>query len=198
MIYLLRHGAIDPLYEGKLVGQMDVPLGELGVRQAQWWRRQWAGISFERIFCSDLARARQTAEIIGAGAQPPAEAMPELREINLGQWEGMSAKSIRSRFPDEWTKRGLDMENYRPAQGESFADLASRALPAFRAVASNGEGPVLVVSHAGINRVILCHVLGLPLTNLFRFRQDYGAVNIIEFGNSAFVVHLMNRCPDDA
>lgn len=196
MIYLLRHGAIDPHFEGKLVGQMDVPLGELGVRQAHWWRWQWTEITFERIVCSDLVRSRKTAEIVADASEPPVETMPELREISLGQWEGLSAKTIRSRFPDEWTRRGLDLENCRPALGESFVDLASRVLPVFHTVANSCRGTVLIVGHAGINRVILCEALGLSLRNLFRFRQDYGSLSIIEPSGGGFVVHLLNRSPD--
>ncbi len=197
MIYLLRHGAIDPHYEGKLIGQMNVPLGELGLRQAQWWKWQWAKISFQRILCSDLIRSRQTAEIVATQPQPPVEVVPELRELSLGHWEGLTAKTVKARFPDEWTRRGLDFENCPAGQGESFADLAARAVPAFQAVADNCEGPVLIVGHGGTNRVILCHVLGIPLQNLFRFRQDYCALNIIEPSAYAPVVHLINRRPED-
>ncbi|MBI5896369.1 MAG: histidine phosphatase family protein, partial [Desulfobacterales bacterium] len=77
-------------------------------------------------------------------------------------------------------RRGRDLEGYRPPGGESFGDLRSRVVPAFERIIAQATANILIVGHAGVNRVILCHLLGMPLAHLFRLGQDYAGLNIIE------------------
>ncbi len=99
------------------------------------------------------------------------------------------------RFPGEWDQRGRNISEYRPASGESFVDLAARVVPAFERLTAQPEDPILIVGHAGVNRVLLCHVLGMPLHHLFRMRQDYGALNIIDVIGDFRQISLMNLRP---
>ncbi|NLX18642.1 MAG: hypothetical protein GXY53_05085, partial [Desulfobulbus sp.] len=93
-----------------------------------------------------------------------------------------------------------DFEHYRPWQGESFGDVADRVLPALKSlVVSPDPGPLLVVAHAGVNRVILSRLQQHPLQQLFEIPQDYGAVNILragEEGTEVLAVNLRNQSPD--
>jgi alpha-ribazole phosphatase len=196
MIYLLRHGEIDNVEPKRFMGQTDVPLTDRGIEQAYWWRRQWSKIRFEGIWCSDLERSRQTAEIMREQFACPLKMTPSLREINLGEWDGMPVEAIRSKFSDEWAARGRDMAGYRPPGGESFADLQARIVPVFEEIARDTTGNVLITAHSGVNRVILCYVLNMPLGNLFRLGQDFSALNFIEYANGNFVVKLLNGMPE--
>lgn len=195
-IYLLRHGEIDSQGQKVLIGQMEVPLSARGKEQALWWKNQWASISFARVYCSDLVRSQQTAKLIVRDKADFLEILPQLREINLGRWEGLSADDVELSFPGEWRKRGSNIDEYRPADGESFLDLRTRALPLFKEIVAQAETPVLIVGHAGVNRVILCDLLGMPLKNLFRLGQDYGALNIIDSTGADLRLRIMNMCPD--
>ncbi len=121
--------------------------------------------------------------------------MPALREINLGDWEGFSFEEIRERFPEEYAARGRDIENWRPPGGESFADCCARVTGALAEIVAGSQGNVLLVGHAGVNRLILCSVLGIPVRNLHGIGQDYGCVNIIEYGSDRTRVQLMNYIP---
>ncbi|MBM3301402.1 MAG: histidine phosphatase family protein, partial [Deltaproteobacteria bacterium] len=151
---------------------------------------------FQQIYCSDLVRARQTADILADGTNRWVNVRPAIREINLGQWDGLTAEEVRAGFPGEWEKRGQDIATYRPLRGESFADLAGRVIPAFEQISGQSENRIAVVGHAGVNRVILCHVLGMPIEYVFRLRQDYGALNIIEGSVGSLQVGLMNLKPE--
>jgi probable phosphoglycerate mutase len=92
--------------------------------------------------------------------------------------------------------RGENLESYRPPGGESFSDLASRVVPVFGSIVKNAEGGnLLIVAHAGVNRVILCHGLGMPLANLFRICQDYGCMNILELSGGSLRLKAMNILP---
>jgi probable phosphoglycerate mutase len=176
-LFLLRHGAIENPGQG-LVGQHDIALSRHGLDQARHWARVLAKVAFERIVASDLGRALTTAVIIAAGG--PVESVPALREISLGAWEGLTREQIQARYPDLWQARRRDLANCRPPGGESFADLSRRVLPAFEAIAGPAAGPVLVVAHAGVIRVVLCHLLGMPLSHVFRLGLDYGALTLID------------------
>ncbi|MCP4107867.1 MAG: alpha-ribazole phosphatase [Desulfobacteraceae bacterium] len=189
-IYLLRHGEIDLQGEKRFIGQTDLPLNQNGTAQAYYWHRELADVVFSGIFCSDLRRTYKTACII-AGHEN-VQAMPQLREIKLGEWEGLSMLEIRTCFPDEWKKRGEDIVTYRPQGGESFADLHARAVPVFEQISGESDGNVLIVAHGGVNRVILCHVLGMPADNLFRLNQDYGCLNIIDCSRTPVQLTAMN------
>jgi len=180
MIYLMRHGEIEKQGEQQLVGQVDVPLTDAGLLQARNWRTELRSTQFERIYSSDLQRTRRTAEILAQDRDQPVVTLPQLREINLGQWDGLSRGDVESRYPGEWSKRGADLSEYRPPSGESFADLQARVVPAFLDIVEQAQSDVLIVAHAGVNRVIICHILGAPLTNVFRIGQDYACLNKIQ------------------
>ena len=138
-IYLLRHGEVDRHYAGRYVGQVDAPLSDKGVEQASYWRHQLDVPSFSSIYCSDLARSLRTAEIIVGNSRQSVKIIPSLREISLGEWDGVLIDEIRARFPIQWQERGNDLEGYRPPGGESFADLATRVIPTFRTILDQAE-----------------------------------------------------------
>lgn len=195
-VYLLRHGDTRTDAVRRYIGRTDVPLSETGRRQAEWWRTELAPLSFNRIICSDLGRTCETAGIINEGRNAVVETSPELREIDLGDWDGLPRDEVRRRFPVEYEKRGLNPAGFRPENGESFFDLSSRAVPAFeKVVRSTAGGNILIVGHAGVNRVILCYLLEMPLSNLFRLEQDYGCLNVITYGNDQVRIRSLNLAP---
>ncbi|MDA8406806.1 MAG: histidine phosphatase family protein [Deltaproteobacteria bacterium] len=194
-IYLLRHGEIDTTYRGRFVGQVDLSLSESGKLQARLWERELSETELNIIYCSDLERSKVTASIIAGARKQNVEIIPELREINLGDWEGMEIEQVKRVFAEQWRMRGMEIGNYRPPNGESFSDLASRVLPVFQSMVDNLKGNILIVGHSGVNRVILCHALGMPLTNLFNICQDYGCMNILEFSVGCLRLKAMNILP---
>ncbi len=192
MIYLLRHGEIEQGAERRFVGQADFPLNENGLHQARVWQQKLKTGLFEKIYSSDLSRARQTALIIAGNHRGKVQLLPALREINLGEWEGLSVTEAQARYPEEWQSREKDLVIFRPPGGESFRDLAVRIGVVFNQIVHGLEGDILIVAHAGVNRVILCQVLGMDLANLFRLGQDYGSLNLIERNRDDWRVVAMN------
>lgn len=194
-LYLVRHGAIISVAGKSFIGQIEAPLSEEGVEQA-WALRTWLEpVAFSRVIASDLSRSRRTAMILAGGRAARVEAMPALREINLGDWEGISFDEIRSRFPEDYAARGRDIENWRPPGGESFADCRARVNTALAEILAGSQSNVLLVGHAGVNRLILCSALGIPVSNLHSLGQDYGCMNIVDFGPGRTRVELMNYTP---
>jgi len=190
--YLLRHGDSRQDEIKRYIGQADLPLNAIGRAQASCWRKELAEISLERIFCSDLSRSLETARIIAEGRSEPVQPLHKLREINLGAWDGLSFDDVQRLYPGEYERRGSDMVTYRTPGGECFADLAARVVPLFMEIVRGSSGNILIVGHAGVNMVIICHLLGMPLENLFRIRQDYGCMNVIDFDRNGMRLRKMN------
>ena len=195
VLYLVRHGAIISVAGKSFIGQLEAPLSEEGVEQA-WALRNWLEpVTFSRVLASDLSRSRRTAMIVAGCSADRVDALPALREINLGEWEGITFDEIRRRFPEDYAARGRDMENWRPPGGESFSDCRARAQTALAEIVAASHGNVLLAGHAGVNRLILCSVLGIPVKNLHCIGQNYGCVNVIEFGPERTRVQLLNYTP---
>lgn len=156
MIFLLRHGETAAEGQRRFIGWTDLPLTDGGRRQARRCGRELASGRIASIWCSDLLRAKETAEIISRRIGVPIRSTTALREIHLGAWEGLEMAEVRRCDPEAWRLRGDRLPDFRPPGGESFRDLADRVLPEFASIAAAGDTDILVVGHAGVNRVILC------------------------------------------
>lgn len=195
-IYLLRHGAIQSPGEGRrYIGWQDLALNDGGRRQARAWSDYFSCMALDGIYCSDLIRCLETARIIAARCSLEPQALPELREISLGQWEGRRFDAVRAADPHEFQRRGEQIADHRPPGGESFNDLQHRVWPVFTELASGALQAVVLVTHAGVIRVLLCRLLGMPLKNLFRIGLAYGTLSIVEFGPQEYRVRAVNLPP---
>jgi probable phosphoglycerate mutase len=154
--------------------------------------------------CSDLTRARESAAIIAGRRKIPLKIKAGLREIHLGSWENMAFSEVEEKAQGEFLKRGAAIDTHRPPGGESFLDLQQRAVSTFYNImaetayntdAADGiaGADILIVAHAGLNRVLLCHILGMPVANLFRLAQDYACLNTLVREREAFRIHAINQ-----
>jgi alpha-ribazole phosphatase len=191
-IYLLRHGEIIGSKKKRFIGQLDVPLSSKGLRQAAWWKKELSHVDFQRVYSSDLIRAFDTVKRVADIPDSHVHVMSQLREINLGSWEGEPMENIKSRFPDAWEERGRHMDSFQVPNGESFQGLHDRVIPVFQKIAAEALGNVLIVAHAGVNRIILCHVLKRPIRELFSIPQGYAALNMIEYERGKLDIKSMN------
>lgn len=198
-LLLLRHGEIPQASPTRFVGQRDLPLTERGRAQAKAWNKHLAALPLTSAWCSDLVRCRHTAALALAHSGITATALPALREIHLGGWEGLTTDEVRQRFPGEHERRGADLAHTIPCGGESFAQAQHRFWDALQHIASQGPGLALVVAHGGVIRAALCRALGLRLDSLFRLGQDYCGLNILRLpAHGEARVLAMNLAPGDA
>ncbi len=191
----MRHGALPQVAPRRFVGQSDIPLSAQGREQAAAWASVLAGVPFESAVSSDLARCLETARIILAGREVPLRTEAGLREIRLGEWEGLTVAEVRKRFPGHYEARGEDIAGFRPSGGESFHDVQKRAVAVLEAIVRASRGEVLVLAHGGVNRCLLCHVLGMPLGHLFRLGQEYACLNLLDFSGDIPTVAGVNLPP---
>jgi probable phosphoglycerate mutase len=196
-IYLLRHGEIVGGEQKRYIGQIDLSLSPKGLDQAAWWKEELSHVKFEKVYSSDLMRAVDTARMVSGIPDMDIEATSKLREIDLGDWDGERMAQIKTQFPDAWKERGRHIVSFRTPNGESFQDLHERVIPMFQKIVAETHGNVLVVAHAGVNRMILCHVLKRPIQELFSVPQDCAALNRIEQQKSRLRVMSMNETPPE-
>ena len=167
----------------------------MGRRHAQYWREWLSEVPIAHIISSDLSRCMETARILCADRPIIVEPLAGLREINLGGWEGLTFRRVKERWPEAFRQRGTEMARFRPPGGESFLDLQQRVVPVFEQAVDQAGGSLLMVAHAGVNRMILCHLLGMPPENLFRIAQDDGAMNLIGRHAHGYRVQAINLRP---
>ncbi len=196
-ILLIRHGDIGQSRPRRFIGQTDLPLTERGRQQMERLKGVLAGYAMDRVVCSPLGRCRESAAILCSRLDVDPEVVDELREIGLGSWEGLCVDEVRQRFPGAYEERGRSMAGFRPEGGESFLDLQHRVWPVLERIARGQDERVAIVAHAGVNRVLLCRILGMALENLFRLEQGYGCCSVIRHRRQQFSVACLNLCPED-
>jgi alpha-ribazole phosphatase len=203
-LYLIRHGETEGAESRRYKGSIDVPLSGNGIEQikktaafisaeAQKTGRPEAASGLTAIYCSPLSRALKSAEIIAEPCGLKPVVVDELRERHFGIWEGMSFDEIREVYPDEFKAWADNPLKYSPIGGESTLGVRDRVINTLDWILQNHMSDnIAIIAHGGVNRIILCHVMGMPLENIFRVEQDFGCVNIIEFWDEYPVVKLIN------
>ncbi|OGU19600.1 MAG: alpha-ribazole phosphatase [Geobacteraceae bacterium GWF2_54_21] len=193
-IYLIRHGQVAGFDQARYNGQTDVALTDLGVEQYHLMKERLAETKISACYSSDLSRCAIGAEIICGqfGIEPVRRS--ELRELNVGVWEGMTWQEIQSRWPEQWQSRLADLVNYRIPQGENPLDVEARLMPVIGEIVTRHSGQeILVVGHGGVNRIVLLNAIGAPLAAMFNIEQSYGCLNIIDYyADGRATVKLLN------
>jgi broad specificity phosphatase PhoE len=193
-IYRVRHGAVAGAATRRFIGHLDVALSASGERHVQALARRLSSVALGAIYASDLVRTRHTAEILAAPHGLVPRLLPDLREFAMGRWEGLTAAEIREREPEAFATWMADVAGYRFPDGESLADLASRAWPAFSAIVEAHAGQaVAVVAHGGTNRMILCRALGLPASRLLALGQDHGGLTLLAHEGGRWTLRVLNQ-----
>ncbi|MEZ0329138.1 MAG: alpha-ribazole phosphatase [Dissulfuribacterales bacterium] len=180
-IFLIRH-ARPAISSSICYGQMDVPLSEEGRAQAAMIGNWLRSSNFSRVISSDLSRCTETATIICDTIEldKRLETMSGLREVDFGDWTGLTWEQIEGSYPGAFKKRLENLLEFRPPNGETLLEVSERVWQIMTDAVQNAQGDVLMVGHGGVNRLLIAKAIGLPLQNIFNLGQDYGCVNILE------------------
>ncbi|MFT3763991.1 MAG: histidine phosphatase family protein [Minicystis sp.] len=184
-LLLVRHGETDDNRNLVFQGQDGRGLNARGRDQAARVAARFvaAAIRPAAIYASDLERARETADILGRALGLVPALDPDLREVFLGGWQGLSHSEVAARFPEEWAawQRGEDLKR---GSGESYAELGDRMLRAVGRAAEAHAGETLaIVSHGAAIKIFVARLLGLGTPGLRTFRVSANTgVTVVERG----------------
>lgn len=184
-LFLIRHGATIWNHENRFQGQQDVPLSEEGRRQATLlgvrFERQFRGLRFDAVWCSDLSRARETAVPVAAALGLPVREHPGLREMNFGRWEGLTFSRIEEVFPENAASYRADPVRTSPPDGENFLAVYERVMSALEAILAGGERRVILVAHGGSLKALLCHLLDWDPAARNRLSVENASLTVVNF-----------------
>jgi len=186
---LVRHGETAWNAEGRVQGQLDVPLSAVGLAQARAVAAALAGESFGAIYASDLARVRQTAEPAAARLGLGVRLERALRERHYGMFERLTYVEVKERYPAEYARfRDKDLD-FDFVSGESLRAFAERALACVAALVERHAGEsILVFTHGGVLEMVYRHATGRGLSSARDFEIPNAALNRIEVAGGAWRV----------
>ncbi|HZS45126.1 MAG TPA: histidine phosphatase family protein [Blastocatellia bacterium] len=193
-LFLIRHGAVNTISPSTLYGHTDVDLSELGHQQAKWLAKQLSGAPLSAIYSSDLKRSLDTAMPIAKAHELEITQLEDLREINMGRWEGRSLAELFAENQELVSKLIENPMAFCYPGGESFVSFENRVQSALSRIRKlHPNGTFAIVTHGGACRMIIAHVLDLSPQNWLRIAQDCGCINVIDWHSDSPTVVKINH-----
>ncbi len=188
-LYLLRHGRVDS--RGRYIGSTDLPLLPEGRDDLAEVGRYLQRQNIEAILCSPLLRCRQSLELLDLGMAGRIHAA--LREIDFGAWEGLTFAQIVQRdapLVDQWAAWS---EDFTFPGGESIATFLARIKEIRQMIAEQPVEKLLVISHGGVIRQLICSFLGLGPDRHLAFEIQPGLCSVIDLHSQGGVLTGLNQ-----
>ncbi len=190
-LILIRHGETLWNKEKRVQGASDIELSEAGILQARKLALSLKDSAIGAIHASPLKRAHQTAEIINAFHEQKIEIHPELTEMDMGDFEGLSFRELMAR-ENEFLKRWIaDPASVRMPCGETLSELQDRACSTIQKIIERAED-ALVVSHNFTIAAILCRLRNISLSEFRSTCVDNASKTLIRISNGKAHIELMN------
>ena len=198
-IWLIRHGEPETDAQGRCYGRLDWGLSDRGKVQAQMAAQALSGEPLAAIYSSPRRRARQSAEFLGKAKDLPVTILEGLCEIDFGDFEGLTYEEIEKQYPDQYKRWMTRPTEIHFPGGESFVQMQTRVLATTTKLCQRHQGEsIAIISHGGVNRIILAEALGMPPTHIFRIAQRYAGLNLVVFYEGVPTVELVNAFPNDS
>ncbi len=181
-LYIIRHGQTAWNKEEVFRGTRDIPLNEVGLKEAVAVGAYLESVPFDALYTSPLSRARQTAQAVAeaTGLAPLDE--PNLIDLNFGDWQGISLQEVKEKYPElyaTWTTRP---ERAAFPGGESLNDVLTRVKSLLsRLLKEYPEDTVALFTHRVVCKVFICHLLGLGLEHFWQIEQSTACLNRFRF-----------------
>jgi len=181
-LILIRHGKTCDNLKKKYSGIRDIGLTRAGRQEVKKIREKIKGLKVDRVFCSDLKRSWQTAEIIFSNRTCKIIKNSHLREINFGKWEGLTYIQIVRKYPSTFKRWLKDPFSVNIPFGEKLSHFVRKIKNELKKIVDqNTDKTVALITHSGVIRVILNTLQDIKRNDFWRLKINPGAVYIIEY-----------------
>lgn len=187
-VWLIRHGETDWNAQRRWQGQSDVPLNDLGRRQAEALAARLRRQTFDAIHSSDLSRAHETARLVFPNQTIVPE--PRLRELNFGSFEGKTWDQLQESDAAMLKRWREDPYACQPPGGEHFGQVVSRAKAWYQELPAQGK--IAAVAHGGVIRALTYAITGTPAGAGWGFSFDNGSVTILQRFQTTTILKRVN------
>jgi len=193
-IFLTRHGHVDGIKPRRFRGRENLPLTELGRRQAEALAARIAGMARPvAIYTSPLQRCADTGAAIGKACGVPSSPLEGLMDLDYGKWQMRVQDEVKKEQPEQYALWHSAPQLMRFPGGESLQDLVARTSDALRLVLGKHDGQtVVMVGHDSVNRSILMQLIDQPLSAYWKLAQDPCCLNVIEVAAGRIEVKSVN------
>lgn len=195
-LFLLRHGEVEERYHRVFGGRIDMELSPRGHEQAKALAEFLRRRPIDVIYASPMRRAQQTLAPLAGHCSRPAVTRPEFREVDFGDWTGLTWEQVRSRYQAsafDWLDK---IEHAQIENAETGQTFRARVEPALRQIVRDHAGQsVAIVCHGGVIRMMLSILLDWPLPRMASFEIDYASLTQVEHHTHKTEVTLLNFAP---
>ena len=195
MLWLIRHGETSWNAEGRVQGQTDVPLSEVGHAQARAVASLLAGRNFGALYSSDLQRVTQTAQPVAQALKLAMRVEPLLRERHYGMFETLTYAEVKVRYPEEYARFRAHDPEFDFRGGEGLRVFFERSVACLSSIAARHAGEdVLVFTHGGVLDMAYRYARRLGLASKRDFEIPNAALNRIEIAGDGWNVLAWAEC----
>ncbi len=192
-VLLVRHGQTRSNVTGYYMGWFEEDLDEVGYDQARKLSARLAGLPIASIYTSPLKRAFSTASLIAEPHSLKVKPCDDLIEIKLGDWQGLHESEIEKRWPELWKQSQVDPSGLTMPNGESFGQVADRAVRAFEAVVTDNRGKqVVMVTHDIVVRILAAYVMWVPYSIYRRIKANNASLSVVWVNEGAKRLAILN------
>lgn len=193
-IILIRHGHVEGIAPERFRGRADLPLTDLGRRQAELTARRVARYQPAALYSSTLRRTIETAEPLARVCSLSIQETWAFNDIDYGRWQGLTPDEARIRWPDEIEQWYRAPQLVSIPGGEALADVLARITSAlYPLLRTYSHQTIAIVAHDTVNRVLLLHALELTQRAFWKIAQDPGAINVLDYDREhQFTVRSLN------
>jgi len=179
--YLIRHGQTSWNETHRFQGWKDIELSNVGVNQAYKISTYFKDLHYDHLYSSDLVRALKTAQIIQTKHDATMTISKGLRELNVGDFEGLTLDEIKEANPTINITQTHDLWGLPRKIGESLTQFQERVVKEFEKILSKSEGKdIVIVTHGGVIRVLICYILQCEMSEKNYSKIDNGSITVLE------------------
>ena len=181
-LIFIRHGQTDWNLQGKIQGSYDSELNEIGMKQATELSEKLIKLNykFKKIYTSPQKRALKTAKILSDSSKVPYIIIENLKEINMGKWEGLSWGEVENNYPIEYKNWKENRKDVPPPNGESYEHMLYRVLGSLHKIIKENTDDVVIVAHSAIIMCLQCYITNTPFNKMLKFKTSNAEITEID------------------